>query len=214
MRNVNHLASMILVQSQKTNDFLFGGYNSTYPKKCFRNTVNFIGGVCEDLVDDSPLDTLIRELREEFSINKNVDLIYASEKDISIIRESIITNILPFKDYLVSFPSVEGGQPFSSIHCVFHALIPEDIFEIARTNINENKKIKNEGIERVCSLKDLEIGKVKMAWASGLITGDYCRTDIPNYKGLDIEIIGTPRKSFEYYKGDFIYTKNVDPLRN
>jgi len=225
MEKISHHASGVIVEAEKTGELLFSRYDDTYPTKCFRGAVNLIGGNYEKY-DKSPLMILIREINQELSsdqryINDREESLentmgewmppreirsFADEKYISIIRNEIISNIQPHKDYLCSFPSFEKREGFCSLVSVFISKIKQDVFELARKNINDGKSIKNEGLAAICSLEELKKGGTLCAWAAPCVLSDYKNSMIPNPYNVKINGIGKPRDSMHDYTREFEYS--------
>lgn len=224
MKKISHHASGVIIESEKTRELLVSRYDETYPTKCFRGSVNLIGGNHEK-EDKSPLEILLREINQELSSDqkyvndKEASLkdtvgewiapqevkLFASEKDIYSIKNEIISNIVPYKDYICSFPSFEKRDEFGSLVSVFISKIKQDIFELARRNVNEGKSIKNEGIAVICSLEDLKEGRILCAWAAPCVLSDYKKVAIPNPHNVKIKLIGKPRNSMFDYISEFEY---------
>ncbi len=224
MRKISHHTGSVIIEAEKTGELLVSRYDETYPTKCFRGTVNLIGGNHEK-EDKSPLEILLREINQELSsdqkyINDRETSLrnvigewrpaqeiksFASERDISIIKNEIISNIMPYKDYLCSFPSFERRDEFGSLASVFVSKIRQEIFELARKNLNAGKGIKNEGFATICSFEELEQGKILCAWASPCILSAYKDIKIPNPHGIKALYIGKPRNSMRDYTREFEY---------
>ena len=222
MKKIRHHVGVVIIEAEKTGELLVSKYDETYPTKCFRGAINLIGGNHEK-GDRSPLEILLREINQELSSNQEYTKrreifhvigewrpaqeirLFASERDIFLIRGEIIYNIKPYKDYLCSFPSFEGRDEFDSLHSVFVSKIRQGIFELARKNINEGKGIKNEGFATICSFEELEQGKPLCAWAVPCILSNYKNIKIPNPYNAKAEHIGKPRYSMLDYTDEFEY---------
>lgn len=204
---IRHYASATIIESTKTNEFLFNEYNKTYRVKCLRGKLNLIGGNYE-IGDNSPLDILKREIAEEFSMTKQEKNLFALNRDIIFIRNSILRNITPYKDYLLTVPPIEGTT-YKALYSIFISKIPQDIFECARRNILNKKRIINEGLATICNTPDLVVGKLLTAWATGFVIGDYKNVTMPNSQGsiTEISILDKPKKSFKKYLNKFEYIK-------
>ncbi len=224
MRIIRNHSSCVIIEAEKTGEFLFNEYDHTYPIHYFRGAINFIGGNYKR-EDKSPLDVLLREIKEELSTNqdyinhkekelKNLkrgwrppEMIksFSSEKDISSIRNEIILKILPYKDYLWSFPHIKEKKAFNSICSVYLSKINQNIFELVRKNLNESKNIKNEGFAKIYSLNDIKNKKVICSWATPCILSYYKDTILENPYDVKIKYIGKPRESMQNYTKEFIY---------
>ena len=227
MKIISH-SSCVIIESSETGELLANLYDSSYPIEFFRSRLNLIGGNYKK-EDKSPQEILLREINEELSLNqkyinnkeKSLKIIkgewkpprriksFASDRDISLIKKEIISKIIPYKDYLWSFPSFNDKNLFDSLSSVFISKIKQDVFELVRKNIDKGKSIKNEGLAVICNIKDLIKGKYLCAWAAGCILSDYKNIDIPNSYGIRIECIGKPRSSYRDYIGEFEYMTPV-----
>ncbi len=224
MRKIRHHVGVVIIEAEKTGEFLVSRYDETYPTKCFRGAINLIGGNHEKK-DKSPLEILLREINQELSSNQEYindrkaslkDVIgdwqppqeiksFASEGDILLIKNEIISNIVPYRDYLCSFPSFEKRAEFDALQSVFVSKIKQNIFELVRRNLNEDKNIKNEGFATICNLKDIREGRILCAWAVPCILSDYKNVVIPNPYNVKIKHIGKPRNSILDYTNEFEY---------
>lgn len=225
---ISYHGCSVIIEAEKTGELLVGIYDETYPTKCFRGSINLIGGNHEK-EDKSPLEILLREINQELSSdqeyinNKEASLRYiigewtppqkiksfASERDISLIKNEIISNIESYKDYLCSFLSFEKRDEFGSLASVFISKIKQEIFELARRNLNEGKSIKNEGLAAICTFEDLKEGRLLCAWASPCILSDYKNIVIPNPYNVKVKSIGEPRNSMLDYTNEFEYKIDI-----
>ncbi len=224
MEKISCHSSGVIIEAEKTGELLLGRYDETYPTKFFRGAVNLIGGNYEKS-DKSPLEILLREIKQEFSSNqeyvnhreenlrdfigdwraaKKIEL-FASEEDIFLIKREIISNISPYKDFLWAFPSIEGRDKFDSLTSVFISKIAQDVFELARENLKESRSIKNEGSAVICTFKELKQGRLLCAWATPFILSDYKNVEIPNNYNVKAKSIGKPRNSILEYAREFDY---------
>lgn len=219
---VNHHSSVVIIESEKTSEFLFSVYDNTYPMTCFRGAINLIGGNYE-AGDKSPLDILCREIKQELSTNQNYTdnketnlskvmgmrekpqkiKLFADKRVIARIREEVISSAIPYKDYLLNFPSFEGRKQFDALTSVFISVIRQNIFELARKNLAEGKSIKNEGLAVICSIEDIIKGRFFGAWATPCILADYKNVILPNPFGAEAKPIGKPKSSMLGYINEF-----------
>ena len=143
-------AGNVLIQAQETNEILTNVYDSGYPFVTWHNCINFIGGA-KGKEDKSPISIITREFEEEFSLGPNemdATLVaaagsgwslpkvgkMASKQDIDNVRNSILSQIQPYKDFLVETRGIEklDGNKYDQValFSVFVSQIPQDIFEI------------------------------------------------------------------------------------
>lgn len=221
-------SSCVIIEAEKSDEFLLGMYDETYPTEYFRGAINLIGGNYKK-EDKSPLGILLREIKEEFSSNqkyvnqkekglRNVTgkwrppleiRSFANEEDIFLIKNEIISNIRPYKDYLWCSPFLMDKDRLDSLSSVFVSKVKQDIFELARRNLNGEKSIKNEGSAIICGIKDIVEGKFLCAWAAPCILSDYKNVNIPNPYNARVKPIGGPRNSILDYSNEFEYKAGI-----
>lgn len=241
VREVHHHVGVGIIESVKTREFLFGVYDDTYLKVRYQGRVNLIGGN-HGPDDYSPWDLFQREINEEFAVKIEkpkefdksfVELFgkgmgtktvrnFAKEEDIRTIRENILNNSEPFKDYFVIVPAMDGKPDYSVLYSVFFSKIIQDVFELARKNLYSGKNIKCEGLARVTSIEELvsgrilnpegtpqfmmEKGTILAAAGTPIIMQDYLGEKIPNPESIEAEPLGEPRSTFRDYQQEFSYT--------
>lgn len=200
-QRVHHHASVAVVLSERSKEFLFDRYTETYRIPAWRGRLNLIGGG-QSSEDSSPWDIWEREVTEEFH---------------ETIAKNLITNAKPYKDFLVTVPEVmeiqngriQRRKGFIVVHTVFETFLDQEIFEQVRNHLKEGKKVKTEGSSVIKSLKDLGREEIQFASATGPIMKDYL--DRPDVKvsagsqGMVVTPLGMPRDSLEEYFSDFEY---------
>jgi hypothetical protein len=198
--------SLLIVKKEKTNDLLMGVYDNVYSFVIYRNSANLIGGN-PSFRDKNPREVLLRELGEELNINEENKNYFAPKEDIEIIRNSILSEIIPFKDFFFQVEEIEGGRKqYNAIGSVFYSNINSKIFDIAKKNIKEGKKLLTEGKIGIFNLEQLiKGGKFSTAHLTAPILGEYFKVDIPYPEEINFTDLSLPRKSFEEYFSDFTY---------
>ncbi len=137
--------SLLIIQKEQTNELLMNVYNDTYPLVVYRNSANLIGGNPPPK-DKNPMEVLLREVDEELNITPGEENYFASLQDIERIKSSIISNIIPFKDFFFQVDEIIGGRKaYNAIGSAFYSNINKKIFNIAKKNIDEGKKLTPEG---------------------------------------------------------------------
>lgn len=218
-RTLNHQASTVLAKCEKTGEFILGQYDPGYPgkNKHWIGRVKLLGGnyfFGKDS-DKSPLSTLQREIRAEFSGKEAEEGEMAAEQkhdfanqiDIDLMRE-ILLDAEPLQDYFLYHPGQGNAQGAFVIQSVYRAkdIIPEIMNLVKRYNSN-GKSLSNEGIIVVKSLKELREGNPLCQGISGLVIGQ--TEGIPLTHALDDMFmcapIGKPRDSYEAYSDRFEY---------
>lgn len=230
-QQVNHHAGNLLIESEKTREVLTNQYDGTFPILLFRNRLNFMGGGKKP-DDYSPEYLVRREINEEVSLTENeapdsavaqdagvktfetpTIREYAPESDINAFRESLLQTMVPYQDFLMDFTGyinhAEGPTLFFPllVFSVFHSRIPQELFEIARENINEGRSLVNDGFLRITSLDELVSGNPLCAWATGRVLEYHFNERIPNPEGITATPIGMPRDCFKDYLVDFEYAR-------
>lgn len=228
---VNHHAGNLLIESERTREVLTNQYDGTFPILLFRNRLNFIGGGKKP-DDYSPEYTIRREINEEVSLSENeapdsavaqdagvktfetpIIARYASREHIDAFRESLLQTMVPYQDFLMDFSGYKnhekGPKLFFplSVFSVFHSRIPQELFEIARGNLNEGRSLVNDGFLRITSLDELVSGNPLCAWATGRVLDYHFKLEIPNPEGITATPIGMPRDCFKDYLVDFKYAR-------
>lgn len=222
MRQVNHHAAVAIVFSEGSDELLFDRYDDSYPMVDWRGRVNLIGGNLSE-ADLSPRGIWEREVEEEFCSSPLPEDSAFSLRDRKSIAEELVTHAKPFRDYVVSIPSlrffsgkdVHWRQPLVVLHSVFETFLSRECFEKVRHSLKRGKRIKNEGRSAIASLKDLLSGKVVAASATAPILSDYSGLDgdqlIPNPDGVLLEAVGMPKNKLKEYDSDFEYTRPFIP---
>lgn len=197
-----------------------GVYDGTYPVVKFRGRAIGTSGGMVSKDDLSPRAALERETHEEFSLDQDYEegfdptleaVIgpgtrperierFADVRLIHRTRDVLLAEAKPFADYLVHVPTVqEGRKAFDMILSTYSATLPQDLIESIRAALERGEGIKNEGLSRLISIRDLSEGRPLTAWATGRVIGDLEGTSLPNPEGITAEKIGTPRESFTDY---------------
>jgi hypothetical protein len=224
---VNHHAGNILIESEENGKFLCNIYDNTHPIELFRGRLNFLGGG-KNLEDMSPLLTVKREIYEEFSILKNNELDAATIQDsggkyslpniskrapledIKKVRKSILENIVPYQDFLITLkPNTKGPklQSPKALFSVFYSKIPKDIFEIIKKNMDLDYSLVNDSFLKLVTADELIKGKPLTSWACGGVFEYYLKKKIPNPEKTIIKSIGEPEKLYSSYLNKFDYAR-------
>lgn len=203
---INFHPSLVIIESEKTNELLMGVYDQTYPLMVFRGSVNLMGGN-PNPNDKGPLEVLLRELNEELASNHGEKDKFASKEDIKAIRLSITQKIVPFKDFFFKIKKIPGGrETHTTIGSVFYSNINQNAFEIARENLSRNKKIVSEGGLSIQTLDGLaKKGKFYAAHLTAPILNEYYGVKIPFPEEVHTRVLVEPKETFEDYLQDFSY---------
>jgi hypothetical protein len=198
--------SVLIIQKDKTQDLLMGVYDDTYPLVAYRNSANLIGGNPSSK-DKNPRDVLLREIAEELNVNPGKEDYFAPGEDIKEIRNTILSNLLPFKDFFFHFGEIKGGRKeYKAIGSAFYCSIDRKIFDIAKKNIDNGKRLTTEGRIGVFNLEQLiKGGKFSTAHLTAPILGDYFNVNMPYPEEIKFISLSLPRDSFEEYLSDFNY---------
>ena len=206
-RTVDAHPSVVVVHSQ-SGEVLLSGYDGAFPKRAFiyRSTPNILGGN-PNYADNSPLETILREINEEFS-HEITNETWANQKDIFSIRESILENLKPFLDFYFDVGQIEGGDlPYKAIFSAFSSEISQNVMETARKNIIQGKKLVSEGWVGIHYPQQLAIaGERSTARGTAPIVGDFFKINIPYPNEIKVEKLSVPKQSYGNYESDFVYT--------
>ena len=129
-KDLDYHPSVVIVYSD-SGEVLLSGYGGNYPKNAlsYRSTPNLLGG--NPTNDDSPRQTLEREIEEEFEFEKNI-LNMAPKKDIEFIKDSILKNICPFLDFYFNGKQFEGGDPaYTAIFSAFSSKVDKEVISFS-----------------------------------------------------------------------------------
>ena len=211
-RNVRFHSPLVIPISPNGRIFT-GRYDSGYPFTRYRDTHNPLGGnptVAERDSGKGPLDTLIREIREEIDPSAiNTEQSWADSKDIQTVQEAILKNLAAFQDFYMQVPDLkeQGGRPAHNwIGSLYIAKVSNEIIDIVAENIKNGRRLLTEGYAGVTDINALESGRDKIAHSSGLILSYAFDRNIPCLAtGATLKPIGMPRKSFSDYFPEFDY---------
>jgi hypothetical protein len=221
-RTLNHHASTVLAKCEATGEYILGQYDPGYPgkNKQWIGRVKLLGGNYfsgKDL-EVSPLDTLCREIREEFSgaralegemaSQQNIEK-FAKQKDIDYVRWALLDiDLSQSQDYFLYHPGQGDAQGALVIQSVYRAKdVTEDAIEIVKHYSETGKALSNEGLVVVKSLDEIREGRPFCQGITGLVIGQTEGIHIKN--SLDdlfvCAPIGLPRSSYEAYSDIFQY---------
>ena len=235
IHEIHHHCGVGIIESEKTQEFLFQVYDNTFPTVIYRGRINLIGGN-HNPNDLSPKYLFEREIKEEFSITEKeegwdstlTDVVgegsgpekitkFASQSDMASIKDAVL-QCQPFKDFVLNIPSIQNKPIYDVIYSVFSSTIPQDVFELARKNILEEKSIKNEGLATIKTIEEIVAGNPLPVAGTGIALEHYLahkygfHVKIPNPEGINSMVIGMPRASFKDYLNEFHYSKAVKSI--
>lgn len=214
-------AVALFAESQRGDEYLLGIYDNTYPVIKYRGRAIGTSGGMVAGEDVSPFETLRRETLEEFSREQDYEdkfdptlaavtgpgsrperiERFAEQGLIDEVRDALLRESKPFRDYLVHVPAVqEGRNPFDMVLSTYSATLPQDLIESIRAALERGEGIKNEGLSRLVSVQSLINGTPLTAWATGHVIRDLKEIGPPNPEGVTVENIGLPRASFAEYR--------------
>jgi hypothetical protein len=229
-KKVSHHTSVIIIESEEHQKFMFHQYDNTYPRASMRSRVNLIGGNFNpDKKTCSPLALLDQELVEEFSIDQPdsstvernlTDIlgegpgapqvnVFAPEREVALMLGILLLRRKPYQDFLYTVPSLDGRPSFDSMVSAYHAFVPLEIFSRMEELIIEGKGIRNEGLTKILTADDLKRSVELPAWHTGEVMEHYLKTPIPNTYGFKSKALGKPRENFTDYTGEFEYSNPV-----
>ena len=213
-------ASIAVVFSKQSGEFLFDQYTDTYTIVNWRGRINLIGGN-QSPEDYSPRGIWEREILEEFcfpEFSEAVDIPEAPFNERALIAKTLIANATPYKDFLVKIPEVmefrnnklQKRGPIVKINTVYETYLDEDIFECVRRNLKEGRRLRSEGGSVLKHIDELTTGRIPPASATGIIMKDYLNLrhlNMPNPEKISALPIGSPRETLNDYLSDFEYEK-------
>jgi hypothetical protein len=219
---VHNHASVILAYNGK--DIVSNIYDNTYPKEIWRGRINLLGGG-QSPGDLSPRYLLEREIAEEFRISKEEtkeydenfrDLVgegkgapkinsFASKRDINLVRDFLLYNSEPWRDFLITLPPYKNRSSFNVMFSSYVCPLSKKVMNCFRQNIKEGKSLVSEGFLKITSLSDIESGNILTAWATGFVIEDFFNTNIPNPEGVSSQKLTSPKSSMEDYFKEYDY---------
>ena len=221
---INHCAVCVLIESGGAKEFLFNIYDNTFPIKIWQNKINLIGGG-KLAQDDSPYFAVKREVNEEFSSTKNVELDtayketlksgsydlpqigkMASEKDIIDVKSQILKNLGPYQDFIITLPTTDDNLKMKFrdiIFSIFYSKLSKDTFDIIKKNLKDGRSLVNDSFLRIANLEEITSGKILTAWSTGKVLEDYLHQSLPDPIGIQSEKIGKPRNLYKEYLNNF-----------
>lgn|SRR3989344_2186749 len=209
-RRVDYHPSVLIAQSEMGGEFLFSIYDDTYPRAAYRGAANLIGG--NPTRDNSPLETLSREIGEEFNFEEalKVHKICTSSEEIDTLRDSLIYKVKPFADFYIRVLKEipRASKPYSAIYSAYNTTISQKIFEMTRQNLKQGRKMVGEGLLGILGINDLKSGRIT-AHGTPFILGAYLNLELPHFCDMISENIGTPREKYKDYEDDFEYGRTA-----
>lgn len=225
MIDIHHHVGVTIIQAENMQEFLMGVYDNTYPHPTYRGRVNLIGGN-NSPNDFSPQGLVERELKEEFSTYSaekefdpsiketigtgpvpKIGRLIASGRDISLLKNNILSNLVEYQDFLAVMPEMEKRLPYNVLISVFSSIIDQEIFENARKNLNSGREVKVDGHSRITTIEELLKGEPLAVPAIGRVMEKYLnlKDRIPKPEKAGVYSIGFPRDSFKDYFSEFKY---------
>lgn len=220
--NIHNHASAVLTYNDK--EILSNCYDETYPREIYRGRINLLGGG-QGKGDISPEYTLKREINEEFSTELEEDRhydsnfsdvigeglgaphpeLFASSNDILSVKEDILLDISPYKDFLISIPQYKKIPGFNVIISYYVSSLKKETIDCVKRNLNQGKSLVSEGFLKISKLEDIFSGNILTAWGSGEIIEDFFRQKVPNPDGMKFKELSKPRETMKDYFEEFDY---------
>jgi len=209
MIEIDHHSSSVIVHNPGRNCFLFGVYDTGYPVTAWHNHANLIGGnaIAGDV---SPREILRREINEEFSIPVGQNLAYQPKAIIQVVRNVILSKMMPYKDFFAVDPPVRvKKEPVQVITSIFSSEVPDDLIDIVRRA--DARRFMCEGNLCAVGLDELRSEKVGLAWCAPVILGNFLEVDMPNPWNARAEELKNPiRTRLTHYHKEFNYKRKSD----
>ena len=226
-----HPALVIVYNTSKFPRLLLSIYDAGYRggKGPYPFAANVIGGNPDiKEKDNSSLEVLTREVKEEFNPDYQIDnpktnifkqrVLWAKPRDIKLVRDNILTNLKPFKDFYVQAkPFAEGTAEYNALFSYFFSEISEETLGIVESNLRRQKTLTTEGLVGIFSLGELENdprGQLTTAHATAPVLNYAFGSSILHPSEIKIKALGLPRSSFQDYLTDFEYSKEQKPNHN
>lgn len=213
--------SVVVAYAGTKGKLLMAVYDGGYPQVSYRFSANNIGGNPSPN-DGSPNAVLTKEVREEYNplhgekTDFGETVLWAPKEDISLIQDSLLKNILPFQDFLVSakqLPNDPTTKNYTAVYSAFYTVLPTEVIEAAESNLRRCRRLSPEGLTGVFTLDELANDPVKgdlsTAHATAPILNRFFGSKIPYPSQLTAEPIGQVRDSFRDYLTDFEYADKI-----
>ena len=221
---VNEHPSVVIAYSEDVGKLLLSIYDCTYPHRAYRCAANNIGGNpgSDDgnsiESDQSPIDVLRREIKEEFNPDHGGKKIHwglvdwAEKDDIELLRDSLLTNIEPHSDFYFEIGTFPDGPTklIKGICSVFSTSISEQVILCVERNGRGKhyRHLSTEGLVDTFTLDELvksPKGNAATAYATAPILNHRFESRIRFPDEVSAKPIGQPRESFEEYLKEFSY---------
>lgn len=213
-------SGLVIVHPSSRDEVVLSGYDGGYPPMLYRSKPNLLGGNPEALERHlGTREVLEREVAEELDRGKkevdwkNRPITWASLDDICLIRNAILTNIRPYKDFVMDVAKQDGayrGGGFSALQSVYSAQIPDDVLECIRDNVRHGRRMATEGFLGIHFLHQLAVaGEYSTSHATAPILSDYFGIQIPSPEWMSIAQVSGPRATFKDYESEFEYGEKV-----
>jgi len=160
--------------------------------------------------DYGPMDTLVREIKEEFSLVLGQENLFAPDDFIDDLKLEILKNYKIYGDFLSIINTTRKGKPriYTSIDSAYKISLNKELFKDAEKYLNSGKKIINEGNLTISSLDNIVGGNPLCAWSTGEIISDMFDVPIPNPENnLIIPLSKNIKSSYADYRKDFSFKK-------
>ncbi|MBX4192204.1 NUDIX domain-containing protein [Candidatus Parcubacteria bacterium] len=189
MQKTFYSSAAIIFRQQDPTQLFVEVKDEGYPKVLFRHHIFLFGGGREPS-DKSPLETVLRELKEELTVPAEV--LSCMEK-----------NLIPYKEFRCSIPKEvfeRAGtlrDTWDEIASFFLIPLPEDCWATLTTLQKQYGNLSSESTTTITSLFALANAKISWEVAKVLqyffLEKDYREAEkIPQMEGVTLELLGEP----------------------
>ncbi|MBR9705297.1 hypothetical protein GOV12_07830 [Candidatus Pacearchaeota archaeon] len=224
----------VTIAHSPSGNLLMAVYDGGYPQHSYRFSANNIGGN-PGSDDRGPKITLEREIAEEFDpdhkeLTKFGEKVsWASRVQIELVRESLLTDLKPHRDYLIKATQLPGDNTtstYKAIFSVFTTEIPDSVIETVWhntgrkrgnmesycKNLVDRRRFTPEGLTGIFTIDDLTTDprdKLTTAHATAPILNDFFNASISFPNEITISRYGSPRETYLDYTDEFQYAEHA-----
>jgi len=222
---LNHHSSNVVAFCENTGEYLLGQFDPSYPgrNQHWKGRGKLLGGnyfFGKD-TDKSPLETLTREIKEEFSglkaaaeeMSASQEHTFAPVAEIEFVRLALLKNT-PFQDYFLNYRDAKDNSVVYVILSAFMVSISKEVVDCVKNNLSKGKSLTNEGFLAVKNITELIAGDPLTQGITGLVISQREGVFIPHcLKDLfTFAPVGKPRDSYESYSDVFQYRDHSKKL--
>lgn len=221
--------SVGIIQDHESKRFLFLEYSDDYPRRRYAGAANCIGGnPSPDILEVSPMQTFLQEIREEFDIRPDdqkhlsleekavlgaipIDIKKAIKKDSILLRTSIAAGSRPHLDFYFEsdgYPRDEatkeaGEKPHQVIFSVYVSSILGEHMDIVERRIGEGygRFLVSEGGGLSVLSREAIVGArpYELAHLTPFVMGNYIGENVAHPEETRAEVMKAPLDNYMAY---------------